>query len=336
MEWVPLTTALGARVAAEELERRGLDPKPLFERVGLDLALIAGDNASVPYDKSAALLELAAAEARDEFFGLENGGKTDPRDLGVLSYLVLASETLEDALANLQRYLRLISQVDKLDLTIEKDRLFVTAIPAHPAIRQSRQETESGTAFFVRLCQQLAGSDVVPLEVRFTHGYGGDATRYLRFFGCPVRFDQKRNQVLFRRSDLSARVQTADGRLYRILKAHCDELLERDADYAPDFIVKLQRYVMEALPKQKAKAPLAAAHMGLSTRTMTRRLQEEGTSFAELRDAARRELARKYLTGSNQSLAQIAYLLDYSSQSAFSASFKRMTGCTPREVRKAG
>lgn len=334
MQNVPQTMALGARVAVEELKRRGVDPMPLLKKAGLEHTSIVAENALIPHDKSAMLLELAAAEAQDDLFGLVVGEAIDPRDLGAVSYVGFASDTLGEALANFQRYLELISQTERISLSYLDDVAFVTTTPRHPNIRNPRHPAEAGAVFLVRFCQHLAGEEIVPVEIRFTHRYAGGTAGHEAVFGCPVIFGQKEEQVLFRHGDLSARIDSADDRLKRILQSHCDYLMEKNSPYTPDFIAAIRGSLLELLPKQKAKAKIVAEHLGISERTLTRRLQNHATDFREVRDAVRRDLAHEYLRGSDETLAHIAYLLDYSSQSAFSASFKQMTGKTPSEVRK--
>lgn len=339
MQWVPLTSALGARIVVEELERRGIAPEPILDAAGLERADVAADRPRIANDKNTALFELAAAASGDDFFGLFVGGLSDPRDLGAVSYLMLASDTLGDALDQLRRYLGLISEVDTIDLSCDAARAVVTAIPAQPgtpAGQQSagRQSAESGSLFFVRFLQHLVEPGLAPLEVRFVHGFDGQPDAHIRAFGCPVRFRHSHNQVVFRRSDLSKPVTSADNRLFRILKSLCDALLAQSAAGIPPLVASVRGHIAKLLPKQRAKAKIVASEMGMSERTLTRRLSAHGTSFSEIRDTMRRDLATEYLRESDQSLTQIAFLLDYSSQSAFSSAFKRMTGRTPRDVRR--
>ncbi len=93
--------------------------------------------------------------------------------------------------------------------------------------------------------------------------------------------------------------------------------------------------MIELIPTGEARAKIVAAELGMSERTLVRRLGELGTSFADIVDRLRHDLARKYLNQQDLSLTHIAFLLGYSNQSAFSSACRRWTGKAPRELRAA-
>jgi len=99
---------------------------------------------------------------------------------------------------------------------------------------------------------------------------------------------------------------------------------------------KVERTVMDLLPQGQARAKVIAEQLGLSDRTLTRRLSDLGTSFDGILDRLRRQLALKYVTGSDLSLTQVAFLLGYANQSAFTLAFRRWTGKAPSEMRHFG
>jgi len=99
---------------------------------------------------------------------------------------------------------------------------------------------------------------------------------------------------------------------------------------------KVERTVMDLLPQGQARAKVIAEQLGLSDRTLTRRLSDLGTSFDGILDRLRHQLALKYVTGSDLSLTQVAFLLGYANQSAFTLAFRRWTGKAPSEMRHFG
>ena len=148
-------------------------------------------------------------------------------------------------------------------------------------------------------------------------------------------FGRNRNQVVLDRRDLGVPIESADDRLLKILISYCDEVLEKRARNKPDDITKLERCIIDLLPTGEAKAKVVAKKLGMSERSLVRRLSEMGTSFSDTLQKLRYQLALKYLSQPELSLTQIAFLLGYANQSAFSAAFKRTTGSTPREIRSA-
>ncbi len=332
----PRTFGLASRLAVDELRRRGLDPDPLLSRAGLSLAAIEDDDARVPYLKQAVLLEDAARLSREPNFGLMIAARLDPRDLGAIGYLGLTSRTLGDALNNLERYLAIVTAVFRIELSVAQDRATILFVPTEASLLLQRQASECSIGFFVRNYQFLTQDRVNPIDVRFCHAFAGPAGMHERHFGCPVQFGSARCEVVYRRSDLATRISTSDDRLLKILQAHCDALLARNDTAKPDLVLRLERSIVGLLPAGRAKVAIVASDIGMSERSLVRHLADLETSFSRVLSGIRHELAHRYLQERDLSLSQIAFLLGYSNQSAFSAAFRRATGRAPREIRRAG
>lgn len=332
----PRTYALASRLAVGELKRRGLDPGPLLLRAGLSFAAIGDDDARVPYLKQAVLLEDAARLSGEPNFGLTLATRLDPRDLGAIGYLGLSSQTLGDALYNLERYLAIVTAAFRIEVSVAQDRVIILLVPSEASLLLQRQAAECSVGFFVRNYQFLTQDRINPIDVRFCHDFKGPAGVHEGHFGCPVQFGRKRCEIVYRRSDLATRISTSDDRLLKILQAHCDTLLARQDPVKPDLILRLERSIVALLPAGRAKASIVASELGMSERSLVRHLADLETSFSRVLSGIRHELAHKYLRERDLSLSQVAFLLGYSNQSAFSAAFRRATGHAPREIRRAG
>jgi AraC-like DNA-binding protein len=327
---------VGAKIVVKELQRRGLDVERIVHEAGLEMRTLNREEAWIPFPKHAALVEIAAHETGDDYFGLHTAEQVDPRDFGALGYVGLSSKTLGDALLNLERYLATITEAFRIELSLDGDFAYVTNHPAHSSFVRYRQAMELGNAVFVKAYQFFTKSKIAPAGVQFVHRYDGDTQEHEKVLGCPVTFGNKQDQVILNRRDLGTPIETADDRLLRILTTHCDDLLERRASSKSEQMIKLERTIVELLPKGQAKAKIVATELGMSERTLVRNLAEMGTSFSEIINQLRHELALKYLRQSELNLTQVAFLLGYSNQSAFTAAFKRATGHAPREMRAAG
>jgi len=154
-------------------------------------------------------------------------------------------------------------------------------------------------------------------------------------FGCPVSFGREQNLIILNQRDLALPIETADDRLLEILKSHGDEILKKRAQGNPQDMARLERCIVDLLPTGQAKAKIVATELGMSERSLIRHLAGMGTSFSEVLNRLRYELALKYLQQPELSLDQVAFLLGYATQSAFGTAFKRTSGRTPREVRSA-
>ena len=333
MPGTPKTSVVGARMAVEELRRQGADADKALGEAGLEMRTLNRDGAWIPFLKHAALLDVAVQETGDNFFGLHVAARLDPRDLGAIGYIGLSSQTLGDALLNLERYLATFTEALAIHLSTHDDLAVVWIEPTNPSFLRHRQALELANGALVKAYQFFTKTEIVPVEVRFVHAYAGGAQEHRQIIGCPVTFGHKRNEVVLRRKDLSAPIGTADDRLLRILITHCEDVLRQRASSKAENIGKLERCIIDLLPTGRAKAKHVATELGMSERSLVRHLSEMGTSFTDILSQLRHELALKYLREPKLNLTQVAFLLGYSNQSAFSAAFKRRTGRPPREMR---
>ena len=126
--------------------------------------------------------------------------------------------------------------------------------------------------------------------------------------------------------------RNADERLLRILKAHCNDLLKKLGQRA-DLKQHVAHLISNHLPSSSVNAKIVARELGMSERTIARRLSEHGLSFGQIVDDVRRQLAERYLREPDLRPSQIAYLLGYSEPSAFTRAFRRWTGLSPTQYR---
>jgi len=327
--------SLGTKIAIAELRLQSIDPGPLLTAAGLDPDMEYGSHLDAPFFGQARFYELAAKALEDPFFGIRIAKLSDPFELGAISYVSLTSATFGDALSNFRRYLKLLSNVDVLEFRFDKDHVNIAGVRRFDGIGEYRQMFDSSAMYVVRFCARLTSDRIAPLEVRLPYEFSGDPAGHVAHFGCQVTFGHSRAQILFRREDLTLSLKTANTGLQDVLAAHCDALMRESNDDMPGFINEVRDTVARLLPRQRTKAKFIAAELGLTERTFQRKLSDLGFSFSHIRDEVRRDLAYKYLLETDEKIAHIAYILDYSSQSSFSSSFRRLTGKTPGEVRRS-
>jgi AraC-like DNA-binding protein len=240
---------------------------------------------------------------------------------------------LGEALKVVERYFHVLNEA--IDVSVEFSPREVT-IDYHLSDAQRaapRQAIEFGAANLVRSLRFLTNSRLRPGEVRFRHSRSHEIAKFERFFGCPVRFGTRHNSLTFSGRQLALPIATADKRLYGLLTGYCEEILASREDTSPDLRHRVERIIAKLLCRGEAETEAVAHELGMSVRTLARRLGELGESFGQILDELRHDLALRYLRDSNLSLSQIAFLLGYSELSAFSHAFRRWTKTTPGEWR---
>ena len=335
MAGTPRVRNVAAKQVVKDLEEAGIAVKPVLRQARLQPYQIAREDGWLPYLAHAALFESAAKALDDPFYGMHAARKVEPRDLGALAYVGLASRTLGEALSNFERYSRIHTEAWSLNVAQEGKVTALELTPAKAEFYDYRQATEVLIAGFIHVYQSLLGEPLAPQAIHFVHGLERetDSATYRELLGCPVEFNHNRCQIVLARQQLSLPITTADDRLLRILKTHCDMVLSRHNPPSTGLTSRIEREIVDHLAHGKARAETIAGRLGMAGRTLHRRLAEEGTSFTALNEILRRELAHKYIRDATIPLQEIAFLLGYAGQSAFSVAFKRWTGKTPKQAR---
>jgi AraC-like DNA-binding protein len=327
--------AVWARLIAELLEARGLPPQLVLRDVGLDWKKVRDPDARIPYAKHVALLEAAAEHLNNPCFGLHFASRVDILDAGTIGYVVANSPKLGDAFRNLVTYHRVHSEGMRPRLEIG-DRFAVVSVEIiDPTVRRQQQTYEANAAVIMNLSRFVTGRRLTPERVEFRHNRKDALGEFKRYFGAPVHFGRRRTAVIFKRAHLDLPCRSADERLLRVLKGYCEEILKQRSETS-DLKSDIEHLVATLLPSGAPTIPRVAKELGMSQRTLARRLDNLGTSFGQILDGIRHQLALRYLGEPNARASQIAYLLGYSEPSAFNHAFRRWTGVSPSSFTSSG
>jgi AraC-like DNA-binding protein len=192
-------------------------------------------------------------------------------------------------------------------------------------------------AITVICLRSATGTSWTPREVWFQHAPPENTSEHRRIFRAPVRFAQVSNELFFHRSLLDVPIARADLGLCTVLDRHAEELLAKfSAQGRPQNVVDQVRQILSiALRGGDPGLEASARQLRMSARTLQRKLNEKGTSHQDLLDEMRRELSMRYLQEPEVAICEVAYLLGFSESSAFHRAFRRWTGTTPRDYRRA-
>jgi AraC-like DNA-binding protein len=321
-----------ARKVAALLRAQRLRIEPILASAGLDAATLSRKDARIPFDAHVALLEHAAAAARDPCFGLHLGAALHPRDLGLVGYLGANAASLGHVLGVATKYLPLLTEGTRVEVEVAGERVRVVQHILDPAGAGSRQLADLGASSLVRVARLFTGTMLAPAWVELPFDSGDDEAEYRRVLGAPTRPGPPRTAVVLEQRQLMLPAIGADPDLFDILDQVCRERLGALSD-SRDARVRAEAVILELLPFGTPSLDRVARRLGTSSRSLGRRLAEEGTSFKELVDGLRRELARRYLEQGAYRPKSIAALLGYKDLSAFHHAFRRWTGTTPAQFR---
>lgn len=308
----------------EFLSRQGLEPTRLLGPMP--------DDRERPYVTIPAwrhMLELAEREVGGPAFGLRVGRCIGPRHFGLVGYLVLACASLGEALARAERYAALVYDVNPMQLQQDGGDMVLQWGTEYG--RPGQLVDETGLAALVQMARDITGADWPLVRVAFVNPAPPDRHAYEDFFGCPVTFDAARTELRFPAALLGLPLRRPDAGLLELLDRQAEAMLARQAP-AHDH-ERYRRALVPLLRQGRATLAALAAQFHVSPRTLQRQLAAAGTSFQILLDDTRRALACEYLADSRLSVADVAVLLGYSEQSAFTRAFRQWLGETPARWR---
>ena len=315
-----------------ELQRQNIDPAPLLMRCRLSVAGLANDN-RISVISQMNFLDAVSKASGDDWIGLTLGEDFDLRKLGMLYYVGASSHRLGDALRRLERYVRAGNEALIVRTQLGKVcRIAMTyaGVPRH----KDRHQIEFFAVALLRLCRQFVGQKIGPLSVSFVHHRSGDLRRVQRLFGCEVQFGADSDEISFDADVTDFPLVGDDPFLNELMLKNCEDAIAVRASNASPFRTVVENVIAPLLPHAEAQAKTVAVRLGLSERTLARRLTAEGLSFGEILDNMRRDLATHYLEEPNLQVSQIAWLLGFHQPSAFTHACRRWVGKSPLEYRR--
>jgi len=330
-------SALLLRVLVFAAMELGLSPPMLADAAGISAAaltpeVLADPDARVPASVLIRLWEFLPALAKNESFGLWLADKVAGAPLSVAWWVIQSSATLGEGLSRALRYQRLLHDAAQSELVIHENVAIYRHQIGAPPFRPPYHAIEFGFASIVGLAQRVTGRAGWPRRVRLQHSAPKDLTLHTKLLGTNLSFEQSADELEFDRSLLELPLETADEGLREVVEAHARELMSR-LPAGNTMRARVRSQVCELLRSGPVAIEAVARRLGIPSRTLQRRLREEGTSFSELVDAVRRELSLRYLGDARISIQETAFLLAFSDVSAFHRAFQRWTGETPSRFR---
>ncbi|MGH8506065.1 MAG: AraC family transcriptional regulator ligand-binding domain-containing protein [Stenotrophobium sp.] len=320
-----------ARSLVDYLRGLGLAPVSLYsaERVASIESIRA--HVAPPFDEWISMVEQAIDATGDRDLALKVGDNLKPQHLGVLGFIVMSCDTVEEAEMQVQRYGRLAGERDLYKLVHKgsKMELHLTwryGLTAPPIMEQLT------LAARMRASRWITQRSDLCWDAYFQMKRPADVRSYTRVFGGKVHFGQPCTKLVAPLSDIQMPLPMANRETREFVARQAEALLKELGDQ-PEFVRQLSTVLGNGLSMGHVSLKHAAAALQCSTRTLRRRLADCDCSFQQVLDQVRRSTAERYLREPNASLADVAFMLGYSEQSTFQQAFKRWSGITPGKFR---
>ncbi|MEZ4939938.1 MAG: AraC family transcriptional regulator ligand-binding domain-containing protein [Saprospiraceae bacterium] len=267
-------------------------------------------------------------------FSVRVGQQMKMDDYGVLGLSWKTCSKAGEIFERCERYFKLLSNtyVFKVKKEGASSHIYLFREAYRRGVELSNEATFSAA---VVVLQAMTETGIAPLGVSFKHRAPTDLTDYRHAFKCPVRFNQSHNLITYRTTDLETPTSKADSGINTFLLERVEEETRGMVVSATKIASDVEGLIRDALPSGIPSVNQIGTHMGMSSRTLTRRLSENGIAFRKLVKQTQENISKELLRNSDQTVSEIAFQTGFSEQSAFSRAFKRWTGQSPQEYRIA-
>ncbi len=316
------------------------------EHLGLDTdaaLLAAGINGDDLYDNSKRLpsevhenlLGHFIEVSDDPLFGLHAGRYVQPGSWSVVGYITMNCDTLGEAMSRVAPYEKLVGDMGISRIEDGGDHVRMVWTCRHQPAEIRRHMVENVLGSWMLYARWIAERELSPREVWFAHAQpaGVELSQYETFFGCPVRFEQVFDALLIPKVYLDFALRQADANLLITLEEHALALMA-GLDQGEPLPVRVKNALRLLLKDGLPRKERVADKFNMTVRTLQRHLQQAGTSYQEILDQLRQELARHYLLHGDLAIQDIASYLGFTESRSFHRSFKTWTGLTPGEYRE--
>ena len=253
-------------------------------------------------------------------------------DYGAFGLAWKSATDLRGSYKRAERYARVLTSVSTYEVERINEGAFMHLHRDGERRLGLRISNEATIASIASISREVSTKAFIPIAVYFKHSAPESIEEHEKYFGCPVYFESDRDALLISNETLQTPNKLGDASISRFFDTHLEaELSKLEDEYSLDRKVRLQ--VSQALSEGVPMLSDVARRLGMSGRTLQRRLSDEGYSYQTLVDEARRQLAKRLLRQTNFSLVEVAFMTGFSEQSAFTRAFKRWAGQTPRSFR---
>jgi AraC-like DNA-binding protein len=305
-----------------------------MHREGIGPGEIARPETRLSHRRVMELIDRWERATNDPSIGIRAGLGVEPGELETMELAARCCATFREGILCSARYIHLINEAADVSL-VESGDVALWRFRVTDGVRQARAANDFVLACAAKFSRRYAGIATPPHEVHFMHDPPADLSPYARFRST-LRFGMPHNGFVFDRRHLDRPMARANEDLREAFETYARELSERlgpGSSSRGRVRARARDVVVDQLRRGEMCMEAVAASLAMSVPTLRRRLEDEGTTFSDLVDEIRRELAEQLLRDPRRTISEIAFMLGFSHAPAFHKAFRRWTGSTPSEHR---
>ena len=316
----------------KHIESCGHDPAPLYRKAGINPALLKRSDARINISHVDKLWQLADELLDDPCFGIKITENWHPSYVGALGYAWCASSTLRTALNRVVRYIHVVTEDLNIILAETPSGLKVI-VDLEKSIFTLPQHHDVVVSVLMHMCRFNYGEELLAAEICLAHEKPPCEKVISDYFRTPVIYDAAVSSFTLTKKDVDLKLSSSNKELALL---HDEFLMKYLIDIKKgDIVQQIQSVIIDNLPSGKVSDNLIAKELNLSERSLQRKLKQQGTTFRTVLDNVREMAAIQYIKNPVNTMSDIAFLLGFSEQSAFSRAFKKWTGTSPIKYRNS-
>ncbi len=318
------------------LRDQGFDTREILRQCGINELALAQDRLHISRQQYSRFLELVIHDVDVPGLGLLDGQNMNLLDHGILGYAMYASATVKEAFERHTKYQDIIGAVLRTQLFVEDNLAHLRVVEiARPDLTNSEEKLRYHTEQLFCLWNQhgpaFGNSPRWLTQVDFSYPKPAYSKMYDDYFNCAIRFDQPHQQITFAASVLDQKLSFANEDAAELCDKQCSALLQEIKE--KDGVIGEVRNLLGRKPGHFLSIDEAGAALAMSSRTLRRRLAQEGVTYKQLVLDFRMEIATGCLTNQSLSITDVAYTCGYNEYTSFYRAFSRYFGITPKQYR---
>ncbi|WP_214660478.1 AraC family transcriptional regulator [sulfur-oxidizing endosymbiont of Gigantopelta aegis] len=323
------------------LKANHVDPAKLFSQYGLKYRDLLDPEIRVSLKLIPQLWDDAYELIDSHSFGLDAYKYWHPSYMGALGYAWLSSETLREAFKRMQRFISIIS--DSGEIIIEENASHFKVSFNYQQLGYNPARSDNAMSIVLHMCRINYQDSLHPSLVTFSHPEPDDIGDYYAYFQSKLSFSEVYDSLTFPLEVIDSRLPGANKQLAqlndqvmrqylkslesKVKKSPANKKLLNDA-----LIDKINTIIVKKMPSGLVTGQIVAKDIGMSYRSLQRKLAESNTTFKDLFEQSRHELAEEYILDDHLSMTEITFMLGFSELSSFSRAYRRWTGVSPRSA----
>jgi len=315
-------------------ESFGADRIEILRETNISPDIFTNPKARVTVEQAMDVWRVIVRQTGLQDIGLECGLKSRFQTMGILGYVMMNSPSITQAWRKLCNYQELV-----LSILLQKMNVEGELIRFDGTMQEEWQDEFKYTIDYIyssclTLIKNCTFKNIHPLEVGFNFPEPSNVHRYHEIYDpATIKFSCENPYIVYKKSDLDNEITAHNPGIFD----HFEVLLEESANEHDLLNINTRAVKKSILNRLKAEIPKAdevAQELAMSVRSLQQKLRKEGTTFQEILNIVRKEIAIKQLTLSHNNVTDVAFLTGFSDISVFSRNFKKWTGLTPTEFQK--